>query len=135
MIERNERNKSEQFVTCSHPYERNERNTTLGSVTFVRRVAPLTGLDWMAGVVGRLRPSRTRLAGSTLRGVNYAISDSPSGGKYTRKREVAVPQGEVTLSRCAVIQRMTANNVLRQLLSLERLRPVHRREQFGNYPS
>ena len=45
MIERNERNKFEQCVTCSHPSERNARNTTLGSVTVVRWVA------WMAGLV------------------------------------------------------------------------------------
>lgn len=36
MIERNERNKSEQCVTCSTPFLRNERNTPLGGVTVVR---------------------------------------------------------------------------------------------------
>lgn len=38
MIERNERNTCERFVTCSDPSERNERNTPLGGVTVVRRV-------------------------------------------------------------------------------------------------
>jgi len=38
MIERNERNNSELFGTCSDPCERNERNTPLGGVTVVRRV-------------------------------------------------------------------------------------------------
>ena len=36
MIERNERNTCERFVTCSDPSERNERNTPLGGVTIVR---------------------------------------------------------------------------------------------------
>jgi hypothetical protein len=36
MIERNERNDFELFVTCSDPSERNERNTPLGGVTIVR---------------------------------------------------------------------------------------------------
>jgi hypothetical protein len=38
MIERNQRNNCERFVTCSDPCKRNERNTPLGGVTVVRRV-------------------------------------------------------------------------------------------------
>lgn len=38
MSKRNERNNCELFGTCSDPCERNERNTPLGGVTFVRRV-------------------------------------------------------------------------------------------------
>ena len=38
MIERNKRNTLEQFTTCSHPFERNERNTPLWGVTVVRGV-------------------------------------------------------------------------------------------------
>jgi len=38
MIERNERNTCELFVTCSDLSERNERNTPLGGVTIVRVV-------------------------------------------------------------------------------------------------
>ncbi len=45
MSKRNERNKQEQFVTCSHPSKRNERNTPLGGVTFVRWVG------WMIDLV------------------------------------------------------------------------------------
>jgi hypothetical protein len=38
MIERNKRNTLEQFITCSRPFERNERNTPLWGVTVVRGV-------------------------------------------------------------------------------------------------
>jgi hypothetical protein len=34
--ERNKRNTLEQFITCSRPFERNERNTPLRGVTVVR---------------------------------------------------------------------------------------------------
>ena len=37
-IERNKRNTLEQFITCSRPFERNERNTPLRGVTVVRGV-------------------------------------------------------------------------------------------------
>jgi hypothetical protein len=37
-IERNKRNTLEQFITCSRPFERNERNTPLWGVTVVRGV-------------------------------------------------------------------------------------------------
>jgi hypothetical protein len=37
-IERNKRNTLEQFITCSRPFEPNERNTTLMGVTVVRGV-------------------------------------------------------------------------------------------------
>lgn len=41
MVERNKRNTLEQFITCSRPFERNERNTPLWGVTVVRGVGLL----------------------------------------------------------------------------------------------
>lgn len=58
MIERNERNNCELFVTCSDPCERNERNTPLGGVTIVRRVSlmvdkvPMPQKELEGGVAG-----------------------------------------------------------------------------------
>ena len=51
IIERNECNNSEQFVTCSDPTERNERNTPLGGVTFVTVVdlVPMAPFQSMGG--------------------------------------------------------------------------------------
>jgi hypothetical protein len=54
MIERNERNNCELFVTCSDPCERNERNTPLGGVTIVRGVGvvPMVAFLSEGGVAG-----------------------------------------------------------------------------------
>lgn len=54
MIERNGWNNCELFVTCSGPYLRNERNTPLGGVTFVRGVGVVRMLRFRFGIDPRV---------------------------------------------------------------------------------
>jgi hypothetical protein len=63
-IERNQRNSLEQCVTCSRPSERNERNTTLGSVTIVRGVS----------LIAYLVPMPLFSLGGGVAGVGYAFA-------------------------------------------------------------
>ena len=56
MIERNERNTLEQFVTCSHPYDRNERNTPLEGVTSVTQGQLDLVAQWAKWLTENLAP-------------------------------------------------------------------------------